>query len=198
MTPVTWTRKWPGGRGGGGPCAFTRLRQRLEKLSGFEEIICMFYLQFRWRPETRNVFVKRWHMSLFPQCKEYDQFDLVFQKSGDNPQDLLSLHRPLVWCIIKWRSPQGSRLRTWPKPGCNTKFLSNSRSFENVLTRPFLNICRPVLYCFLSSIHSSSVRYKNWLMWHYTSDNVINSSILYHTKIWRMVLRLKLDPCTKV
>jgi hypothetical protein len=138
MTPVTWTRKWPGGRGGGGPCAFTRLRQRLEKLSGFEEIICMFYLQFRWRPETRNVFVNRWHMSLFPQCKEYDQFDLVFQKWGDNPQDLLSLHRPLVWCIIKWRSPQGSRLRTWPKPGCNTKFLSNSRSFENVLTRPFL------------------------------------------------------------
>ena len=77
MTPVTWTRKWPGGRGGGGPCAFTRLRQRLEKLSGFEEIICMFYLQFRWRPETRNKFVNHWHMSLFPQCKEYDQINLI-------------------------------------------------------------------------------------------------------------------------
>ena len=103
----------------------------------FKEIIFMFYLQFRWCPEAWNVFVNGRHMSLFPQCLEYDQsvlsrswkillshlvinwqaqvqflsprsspvkvqkvtikFDLVFQKAGDNPQDLLSLPRPLVW-----------------------------------------------------------------------------------------------------
>ena len=67
MTPVTWTRKWPGGRGGGGPCAFTRLRQRLEKLSGFEFVCTICSSDGALKPEISLLIVDTCHY--FPNVK---------------------------------------------------------------------------------------------------------------------------------